>query len=278
MATPSPIRLVFYVSDGTGLTAESLGAALLPQFITPGDQSPFREQPFPFIGTLEKARQVADYITHAGRASGLKPIVFSTTVEPAIRRVLSGAEAVFLDLYDQFMDPLSAELGNARTRALGRAHGMVDSARYHARIEAMNYALEHDDGQSVRDLSAAGVILIAPSRCGKTPTSLYMALQYGVKTTNFPLTDDDLAEPRLPKTLEPHRERLFGLTHEPERLARIRAERRPGSKYASLAQCAYEIRQAEVLYRRLGIPNASAASMSIEEIAATILQERGLRT
>ncbi|MGH8461431.1 MAG: posphoenolpyruvate synthetase regulatory kinase/phosphorylase PpsR [Stenotrophobium sp.] len=266
-------RTVFFISDGTGITAETLGNTLLTQF----DGVEFRKSTLPFINTLEKANATVEYINHVAQQGVSKPLVFSTTVSDEIRMVVRKANAVFMDLFDAYIHSIEAELGQKSTHAQGRAHGVADARRYSARIAAMNYAMEHDDGQSTRDLAKADLILIAPSRCGKTPTSLYLALQHGLYATNFPLTDDDLEQLRLPKSLAGLEAKCFGLTSDPERLAQIRTERRPGSRYASLAQCAFELRQAEQLYRRHNIPSANAANMSIEEIATVVMQEKDLR-
>lgn len=270
MAQP---RVVFFLSDGTGITAQTLGNTLLTQF----DGVEFRPTTLPFINTVEKARATVDAINQLAARQEQRPIVFSTTVNDEIRAILRACNCLFLDLFDTFVHAIEGELGQKSTHAQGRAHGVADSSRYNARIAAMNYAMEHDDGQSTRDISKADLILIAPSRCGKTPSSLYLALQHGLFATNFPLTDDDLEHLKLPKSLNGLESKCFGLTSEPERLAQIRTERRPGSKYASLAQCAYEIRQAEQLYRRYNIPFISSANRSIEEIATVVMQEKDLR-
>ncbi|MGH8506390.1 MAG: posphoenolpyruvate synthetase regulatory kinase/phosphorylase PpsR [Stenotrophobium sp.] len=266
-------RTVFFVSDGTGITAETLGNTLLTQF----DGVEFRKSTLPFINTPDKANATLDYINHVAQQDSAKPLVFSTTVNDEVRTVLRRSNAVFMDLFDAYIHTIEKELGQESTHAQGRAHGVADTVRYTARIAAMNYAMEHDDGQSTRDLAKADLILIAPSRCGKTPTSLYLALQQGLYATNFPLTDDDLEQLRLPKSLAGLEAKCFGLTSDPERLAQIRTERRPGSRYASLAQCSFELRQAEQLYRRHDIPFASSANRSIEEIATVVMQEKGLR-
>ncbi|MDH4458864.1 MAG: kinase/pyrophosphorylase [Nevskia sp.] len=266
-------RIVFFVSDGTGITAETLGGTLLTQF----EGVEFRKVTLPFINSTDKARVTVNYINHVSATETRRPIVFSTTVNEEVRSILRTASAQFLDLFDSFIAPIEGELGIKSTHAQGRAHGMSDHGRYNARIEAMNFSMEHDDGQSVRDLSRADLILIAPSRCGKTPTTLYLALQHAVFATNFPLTEDDLENLKLPRALRGFESKLFGLTSDPERLQQVRSERRPGSKYASLAQCAYELRQAEQLYRRNNIPHLNSANMSIEEIAAMVMQEKGLR-
>lgn len=265
-------RHVFFVSDGTGITAETLGTTLLTQF----EGVEFTQTSLPFVSTPEKARVTVDYIDHIASKSEHRPLVFSTTVNEAARAVLRACNGLFVDLFDTYIHGLEQELGIASTHAQGRAHS-ARSRKYDARMEAINYALEHDDGQSVRDLAKAELILIAPSRCGKTPTTLYMAMQHGIYATNFPLLEEDLEKPALPNALKGHEAKLFGVTSEPERLAQVRNERRPGSRYASMAQCSYELRRAETLYRKLNIPFVNSANMSIEEMAATVLQEKNLR-
>ena len=273
MADPSGrSRPVFFVSDGTGITAETIGSTLLTQF----ESVSFKKTTLPFINTVEKARSTVEYIDYVG-SQGPRPIIVSTTVNDDVRAILRGTKGLFLDVFDTYIHQIESELGMQSTHAQGRAHGRGDLRRYDARIEAMNFAMEHDDGQSMRDLSKAQVILIAPSRCGKTPTSLYLALQHGILATNFPLTEEDLETVKLPKTLGKLADRCFGLTSEPERLSQVRTERRAGSKYASLAQCAFELRQAEGLYRKFNIPFVNSANMSIEEIAAMVIQEKGLQ-
>ena len=264
---------VFFVSDRTGITAETLGNSLLTQF----DGIDFRKSTLPFINTVEKARSTVDYINHLAETSGSRPILVSTTVSDDIRAILRGANSLFLDLFDTFIPVLELELNLHATNTAGRAHGVADTKRYYARIDAMNFALEHDDGQSSRGLASADIILIAPSRCGKTPTTLYLAMQHGIFAANFPLIEEDLEDQKLPRTIVPLSEKLFGLIVDPNRLHQIRSERRPGSEYASLRQCSFELRQAEAMYRRLGIPYVNSTTMSIEEIATLAMQEKGIR-
>ena len=267
------LRHVFFVSDGTGITAETLGNTLLTQF----EDVEFKKTTLPFVTTPAKARITVDYINHLAGSSAAKPIIFSTTVNDEVRALLRSANALFLDLFDSFIHAIEAELGVAPTHIQGRAHGMRDEGKYNNRIAAMNYAMEHDDGQSTRDLSKADIILVAPSRCGKTPTSLYLALTHGIFATNFPLTEDDLESLKLPNSLAGHEGKLFGLTSDAERLSAVRTERKPGSKYASLAQCSYELRQVEQLYRRYNIPYLNSATKSVEEMATLVMQEKNLR-
>ena len=267
------LRHVFFISDGTGITAETLGHTLLTQF----EAVEFKKTTLPFVNTLDKARSTLEYVNFVANEQGVRPILISTTVNEEVRGILRTANALFLDLFDLMIHTVELELGVNSTHAQGRAHGMADIRRYNSRIAAMNYAMEHDDGQSTRDLSNADLILIAPSRCGKTPTTLYLALQHGLFATNFPLTEDDLETLKLPGCLRGLESKCFGLTSDPERLAQVRSERRPGSKYASLAQCAYELRQAEQLYRRFNIPFLNSANMSIEEMATMVMQEKDLR-
>jgi regulator of PEP synthase PpsR (kinase-PPPase family) len=265
-------RYVFFLSDGTGITAETLGGTILTQF----EQIDFKKTTLPFINSPDKARNTVDYINHLA-SQGSRPIVFSTTVSDEIRGILRQCQGLFLDLFDTYLPAIETELGLKSVHQAGRAHGLADARRYNARIDAMNYAMEHDDGQSTRDLAKADVILIAPSRCGKTPTTLYLALQHGIFATNFPLTEEDLEAQKMPGSLAGLTGKCFGLTSEAERLHQVRTERRPGSKYASLPQCAYELRQAESLYRKQNVPFINSANMSIEEISAMIMQEKALQ-
>lgn len=269
----TPLRHVFFVSDGTGITAETLGHTLLTQF----EAVEVKTTTLPFVNTADKARSTLEFINFVAADSGLRPLIFSTTVSDEIRAILRTANALFLDLFDLMIHTIEVELGVKSTHAQGRAHGMADLRKYNARIAAMNYAMEHDDGQSTRDLNRADIILIAPSRCGKTPTSLYLALQHGLYATNFPLTEDELETLQLPGSLRGLEAKCYGLISDPERLSQVRSERRPGSRYASLSQCAYELRQAEQLYRRYQIPFVSSANMSIEEIATLAMQDKNLR-
>jgi hypothetical protein len=260
---------VFIVSDGTGITAEALAHSLLTQF----EGFAFEQTVIPFVDSLERAHACVDRIRAAGRRDGDRPIVFCTLIDPQVRNVLLMAPALVLDFFAAFVDPLEAELNARSTHAVGRAHGTTETSDYQGRIEAINYTLAHDDGLTNRDLASAEVILVGVSRSGKTPTCLYMAMQFGVKAANYPLIPEDFERRALPGALEPFIDKLYGLTIAPERLARIRAERRPSSKYASIENCRYEVEQAERLMQRHAIRCINSTSRSIEEIAATILQD-----
>ena len=200
--------------------------------------------------------------------------MISSVVDEAMSEIIRrDARALTLDLFQVFIQPLEAELGTKSSHAAGKSHGIADSHEYFARMEAINFTQAHDDGVSTRDLGKAQVILVGVSRCGKTPTSLYLALQFGIRAANFPLTPDDFADRKLPASVLPWRSKLFGLTIEPERLRQIRAERRPDSVYASLDNCRYEVREAEAMMVRERIPMLNTTTKSIEEIATTILHQ-----
>lgn len=229
----------------------------------------------PFIDTLEKAAAAAARIDRAHDDDGFRPIVFSTLVNPRINTRVRQAHGLFLDLFATFVAPLEEELGVKSSHSVGRSHAATDSQQYRNRIEAINFSLAHDDGQLVTGLEQADVVLVGVSRCGKTPTSLYLAMQYGIKAANCPLIPEDFERGTLPSAIQNYRSKLFGLTIQPERLAEVRNERRPDSKYASLEQCRYEVAEAQRLMRREGIRWLSTTTKSIEEIATTILQELG---
>jgi hypothetical protein len=265
-------RTVFFVSDQTGVTAETMGHSLLTQF----EGLEFRQVTLPFISTIDKAEEAVRRINATGVADGARPVVFSTLVKDELRTVVKRSNGLFLDFFDAFLTPLEAELEVKSSERAGRAHGIADLHVYSTRIDATNFALAADDGGVAADYSRADVILIGVSRSGKTPTCIYMAMQYGVFAANYPLTDDDFDSKQLPAMLRPHAGKLFGLTIAPQRLQQIRNERRPGSRYASLAQCEYEVRCAESLFQRSGIPNLNTTECSIEEIASRVIERKGI--
>ena len=268
---PAPLataRTVFFVSDGTGITAETFGHSVLTQF-----DLRFRQVRLPFIDTLDKAHDAARKINEAFASEGRRPIIFSTLVKSELSDVIRKSSGLHMDLIQTFVAPLEQELGVKSTHTIGRSHNIVDSEEYKNRIEAINYSLAHDDGQSHKNLAAADVILVGVSRSGKTPTSLYLAMQYGVKAANYPLIPEDFERDRMPSALLPFKTKIFGLSITPERLSEIRNERRAGSKYAALENCRYEVNEAEKMMKREGIRWLSSTAKSIEEISTTILQE-----
>ena len=265
-------RTVFFVSDQTGVTAETMGHSLLTQF----DGLEISAVTLPFISTVDKAEEAVMRIDAQAGKDGARPVVFSTLVNDDVREVVMRANCLYLDFFEAFLGPMEQELGQTSSHALGRAHGMTDVAAYTARINATNFALANDDGSANRDYDRADVILIGVSRSGKTPTCVYMALQYGIYAANYPLVDDDLETGRLPALLEPFRAKLFGLTIHPERLHQIRQERRPDSRYAAINQCNYEVRAAEKLFDRYGVPYLNTTDTSIEEIASRVLERKSI--
>jgi regulator of PEP synthase PpsR (kinase-PPPase family) len=267
-STP-PSRTVFFVSDGTGITAETLGHSLLTQF----EGVRLRQVRMPFITTAEKVRECVARIAQAAREDGARPVIFSTLVEPDHNAILRQADALCLSFFETFIGPLENEFGMRSTHTIGRFHSSTDTNSYKDRIEAINYTLGHDDGITNKGLEEADVILVGVSRCGKTPTSLYLAMQFGLKAANYPLIPEDFERRTLPEGLDRHRHKLFGLTIQPERLHAIRTERRANSRYAALDNCRQEVAEAEKLMRREGIRWLDSSTKSIEEISTTIMQE-----
>lgn len=261
-------RTVFFVSDGTGITAETFGHAVLTQF-----NLRFKQIRLPFIDDVDKAYDALRKINEAFTLDGKRPIVFSTLVKTELSSIIRNSKGMYMDLIQTFVDPLEQELGVKSTHTIGRSHNIADSDEYKNRIEAINYSLMHDDGQSHKNLSIADVILVGVSRSGKTPTSLFLAMQYGIKAANYPLIPEDFERGKLPSGLLAYKSKIFGLTITPERLSEIRHERRQGSKYASIENCRYEVNEAEAMMKREGIRWLSSTTKSIEEISTTILQE-----
>jgi regulator of PEP synthase PpsR (kinase-PPPase family) len=266
-------RKLFYISDRTGVTVETLGHSLVTQF----DEIEFERVIIPYVDTVEKAEKAKARIDAAAEESDSQPIVFSSLVDDECRQMLETSKGAVFDFFDAFIGPLEEVLGVKSSHTVGRSHGIGNGIGYQKWIDAVNFSLSCDDGLGPDKFNKADVVLIGVSRSGKTPTSLYLAMQFGVQAANYPLTDDDLDSPGLPKVLQPHKGRLFGLTIDPVQLSMIRTERRPDSKYSSLQQCRSETQRAERMFRGEKIPFIETTTMSIEEIAASILLETGMK-
>lgn len=266
-------RTVFFISDHTGITVEKLGNSLLSQF----DRVDFNRIVLPFLDTEEKAQAVRRKIDEVYVQEGFRPIVFSTLTEGSLRAIIAQSEGLLFDLFDTFLGSLERELEQPASHSRGKAHGIINRNRYKTRIDAVKFALNNDDGANIKHYGEADAILVGVSRTGKTPACLYLALQYGVYAANYPLTDEVLEMPRLPAVLKAFRQKLFGLTADPESLHHMRQERRPDSRYASLKQCQKEIAAGEELFQMERIPSLNTTLVSVEEIATKIVHEMGLK-
>jgi [pyruvate, water dikinase]-phosphate phosphotransferase / [pyruvate, water dikinase] kinase len=265
-------RTAFFISDGTGITAETFANAILAQF----EVKPKRVR-LPFIDNVDQAFQAVRQVNHAAEVDGRRPLVFTTVVNMEVLEVLRrDCKGMLIDMFGTFIAPLELELGIKSNHRVGRFSDVSKSQEYHDRIEAINFTLAHDDGQTNEDLAQSDVILVGVSRSGKTPTSLYLAMQFGLKASNYPLIPEDFERRQLPPALVPFKKKLFGLTIQPERLSEVRQERRPNSRYASLENCRYEVNEAEAMMRRAGIRTLSTTTKSIEEIATIIRQDLNL--
>lgn len=266
-------RSVFFISDSTGITAKTLGQSLLSQF----EDIPFRKIMLPYIDTEERARQVAAQIREAYEKEGAKPIIFDTVINKQIRDIITASPGFMVDIFSTFLAPLEKELKSHSSYSVGKSHhATTDDSRYRDRINAVHYAMDNDDGSSLKHYDEADIILVGVSRSGKTPTCLYLALHFGIYAANYPFTEEDFESRRLPASLEAHRNKLFGLTIDAERLSAIRNERKQGSRYASPQQCDFEVREMESILQRYNIPYVDATQFSIEEIASKIMDETGL--
>jgi regulator of PEP synthase PpsR (kinase-PPPase family) len=264
---------VFFLSDSTGISAETMGNALLIQF----PDLHFDRRLIPFISTVEEARRVVAILDEAMQGP-VTPLAFTTAAVDEVRLELHKTACPLIDFFDLHMSRVESILGAKGMRVAARLHGVGDIKRYNSRMAAVEYAIEHDDGQSLRALDKADVILLAPSRCGKTPTTMYLALQHGVFVANYPLVDEDLESTALPRPVKGLRDRFFGITTTPGRLSQVRNERRPNSRYASLEQCTYELRRAEAMYAAHRIPMINSSAKSVEEMSTVILQTVKRRT
>lgn len=266
-------RVVFLISDGTGITADSLGNSLMTQF----ENIAFEKFNVPYIDTMDKAKDVVEKMNKVYQDTGIKPLAFITLVNPTINDYITQSNACVFDLFSTFLAPMEKELQAKSSYTVGRAYGVADTELYNDRIEAVNYTLAHDDGIKTQDYDKADIILIGVSRCGKTPSCLYMALQFGILAANYPFTDEISDGFRLPNNLEPYKSKLFGLTIDADRLQHIRHERRPNSQYASTTQCVLELREVERMYQQEKIPYLNSTHYSIEEIATRVLASAGIK-
>jgi regulator of PEP synthase PpsR (kinase-PPPase family) len=257
---------VYFVSESTGITAEAYGQSLLSQF----SGANFITRYTPFINTREKAQALANEFAHRAEAEGMKPIVFATMVDEDINALLKGSDCHYFELFDRFMPDLIAATGLMPTRKSGVSHGLVNPENYEARIDTINYSLNNDDGMRLNKFDQADVILIGVSRSGKTPTCLYLALHFGMRAANYPITEEDFEKGDLPDELLAQKHKVFALTIEPERLAAIRELRRPNSDYATLRRCYKEVQMAQDMFHRYGMVVLDSTTHSIEELASLI--------
>lgn len=273
MQNKTNFRDVFYISDGTAITAETFGHAVLGQF-----SLNLQQTTLPFVESTERAQQVKNLINQSNEKYGIQPLVFYSMVIPEIKQIIEQANALFYDVLKVLVEPLERDLAIKATPQLQRSHSInKDSASYHNRIAAIEYTLAHDDGISLNHLEQADIILLGVSRCGKTPTSLYLAMQFGLRAVNYPFIADDMSALKLPKAIEPYRFKTFGLTIDIERLVAIRNERLADSNYASPEQCQDELQKVEAMFRREAIPYLNTSSLSVEEISTRLLSMSGLK-
>jgi hypothetical protein len=265
-------RTIFYISDSTGITVEALGQSLLSHF----EGLTLRQVRMPFIDSVDKAKAAVEVINATQERDGVRAIICMTVVSPSIRALFQLTGAHCLDMFGTFVNPLSCELGMPANETIGLSR-RVAGAEYRNRINAINFTLGHDDGISETGLKDADVILVGVSRCGKTPTSIYLAMQYGMAVANNPIIPEDLERDALPGTLLNFKDKIFGLTIDPHRLHMIRSERRPNSRYADLENCKREVKQAETLMRREGIDMLDSTSRSVEEISSLVMQRLSLK-
>lgn len=265
-------RTAFFISDGTGLTVEAIGHSLLAQF-----QDQHLEQvTLPYIDSAGKVQQALQRIEKAASESGLQPIIITSIVSDQIRQQLHQSPALMLDIFENYLTPLASLFNRDPAQTVNVSRGIADNHRYNDRIDAVHFAMDNDDGRRISGFEQADVVLLGVSRTGKTPTCLYLALQFGLRAANYPITEEDMDSTNLPRILLPYRHKLFGLTIDPTRLMQIRQERRANSRYASKEQCDFEVRQVEQMLKRAQVPFLDATQLSVEELATRLMSQAGI--
>jgi regulator of PEP synthase PpsR (kinase-PPPase family) len=266
-------RTAFFISDSTGITAETMGHSLLTQF----PQFEFTQLAIPYVNTPEKAYEVLAKIDQASQDGQAKALVFSTLANPEIRNIIANCNGMFIDLFDMLAEPLEQELNSKYAQKVGKSHNIKNFQTYDTRIAAIDFALNTDDGVGINHYTDANLILVGVSRCGKTPTCLYLALKFGIFAANYPITDEDMAAPHLPQALQLYPEKLFGLIITADRLHEIRQQRQPNSNYAAIQQCQRELTHVENMFKRNNIPYLNSTNFSIEEIATKIMSQKKIK-
>ena len=264
-----PNRTVFFVSESTGITSETMGHSLLSQF----PHIDFTYIQRPYVDTVEKAEKLVEEISQVCQNLGFRPLVFATMPDLAINKLLESADCYYYEIFENFIDKIGHDLHTKPTRESGLSHGLVNEKTYDLRIDALNFTLKHDDAMVLKTLGDADVIIVGVSRSGKTPTSLYLALKYGIKAANYPITDSDFEKHALPDVLLENREKLFATTIEATRLREIREKRRAGSQYAAIQTCKSELKKAQQLYDKYGLVPMDVTHQSIEELSAQIVRK-----
>ncbi len=270
--TQDKTRQVFFLSNGTAITAETLGHSLLAQF----PMLQFKTKTIPFINTEEKAISVCDEVNRGINELNELPIVIATLADPEVKKIINQSKALILDPFADFLPRLENILAEESSNLGGVSHRISNPSLYESRIDAIDFSLIHDDGGKTRNYDESDIILIGVSRTGKTPSCLYLALQFVLKAAKYPITEEDMESDFLPVPIRPFKDRLYGLTTEAYRLVNIRQERRPNSRYSSIEQCRFELRVAEEMYHHHDIPYLNTTTMSVEEIAARIVENTGL--
>jgi regulator of PEP synthase PpsR (kinase-PPPase family) len=268
----SPLRHVYFLSNRTAITAETLGHSLLAQF----PDTAFSTVTIPFVDSEKKARNIVERIKISYERSQLKPIVISTMADEKISEIIYKSDALILDPFERFLPDLENTLHAHSIHESGQSHRISNQSLYESRISAIDFSMIHDDGVTTRLYDQADIIIIGVSRSGKTPTCLYLALQFGLKAANYPITEEDMDSEELPESIRKYQKKLFGLTTNPKRLAHIREERRSKSRYASIEQCRHEVRATEQMFEQYRVPFINTATMSIEEIATKVVEVSGL--
>lgn len=263
-------RDVYYLSGSTGILAKDMGKALLCQF----PEIHFKEELIPFIHTEVEAQKAIEKIR--AQSTGETPLVLSTLLSKELNAVFNSPDIEFLNIFDQFLVQFENFLQKKALWASGASRYPNDRTMIR-RVEAIHYCIDHDDGNSTKDYDKAEIILIGVSRSCKTPVSVFLATQMGIKTANYPLIRDGTDSFKLPPYLVRNKKKIVALSTSPQLLHQYREHRYADSKYAKLSTCRDELNKANMLYMDHRIPIVMSDGKSIEETATQVTQQLNLK-
>jgi len=259
---------IYLVSDSTGETLDRIFLALKAQF----NKTNYKKHQFSFTRTENQVLKIIDICKKKNNS-----IILYTIVETKLAKFLTSESAknqipcfsVLGDLILSF-----SKLLNQKASHVPSGQHILDD-EYYNRIEAIQFTMDHDDGNSLEDIEKSDIILLGVSRTSKTPTAIYLANR-GFKTSNIPMINESSVPEFLKKN--PEKKCVIGLTLEPHRLTEVRKNRMNSLKenhsidYTNQEKVELEIQNAKKTFKKYQWPVVDVTRKSVEETAASIIK------